>query len=134
MKMKNKIKTLIIKKIKIKTQEYITKNLLPPSSKEMFVWARNIVPKVTKIKIKQIIKKIRQSLPTISSQISDGRKTGKRKTGSVFKSPGNTKLIFSNNFFFPAWVSCDLGFMRKNRKNYGSFLIAVQSLSGKVFP
>lgn len=131
--MKNKIKTQIIKIIKNKTQEYIQKKLIPPSLNKMFKWTKSITQKDDKKKIKKIIRKIRLSLPSISSQISDGRKTGKRKTGSIFKSPGNNKLTFlKKNIFFSAWVSCDLGFIKKNGKNYGAFFIAVQSLTGKV--
>lgn len=92
--MKNKIKTQIIKIIKNKTQEYIQKKLIPPSLNKMFKWTKSITQKDDKKKIKKIIRKIRLSLPSISSQISDGRKTGKRKTGSIFKSPGNNKLTF----------------------------------------
>ena len=83
--------------LKNKSNKYINRELEPPSKKEIGRWIKETLPKIYWPRIKHLVKKYRNSLPTVSHRMPDGRKTSARQ-----KTLGQT-------FASPTWISADLG-------------------------
>ena len=92
-----KIKTKVIEWLKIKSADYLEKEFTTPSEKEIEKWVQKKLPTKYWSSIKSLIKSFRRRLPSVSQQITDGRKSYKRN-----KTLGQT-------FASPSWISADLG-------------------------
>ena len=83
--------------LKQKSSNFINKNFLPPSKKIMRKWLKKKWSKKHWSKIESTTTNFRKSLPIVSHQMSDNKKSTKGK-----KALGRT-------FAAPSWVSADLG-------------------------
>lgn len=90
-------KDLLMKNLASKTDKWIKKYLRPPKLQAMKEWTLQILPNIKWSKVKEIVRRFRNSLPIVSSKVPDGRATSTR-SGSLPRA-----------FRHIAWVASDLG-------------------------
>jgi len=86
-----------MKNLASKTDKWIKKYLRPPKLQAMKEWTLQIHPNIKWSKVKEIVRRFRNSLPIVSSKVPDGRATSTR-SGSLPRA-----------FRHIAWVASDLG-------------------------
>jgi hypothetical protein len=104
-----------------KADDWIETYLEAPDMKTLKKWAFQTDSNIKWGKVRHYVMRFRNSLPIVSSRRPDGRATSSRASH------------LPRTFRSPAWVACDLGFIRLRGKNYGNFFLAVQTLTKQVF-
>lgn len=137
-KIPKKVKNYFFDKLEKKCTSYIERKLKAPDNKTIKKWGLKILPKEYRSNINMYLRGFRKKLPIISQRIPDGRKTSSRrkKLGKTFESPSwisaDLGLKF-HHFIYRCLFVIFLGFFRLGGKNYGSFFIAVQSITNQIF-